>query len=218
MLPGAHELAPGLWRWKAYHDDWKHDVACLAYDTGSGLVLVDPLAPPQLREARRFWKALDAVARDRPGGVDVVVTLHYHRRSAAAVAHRYRGRVWAPAASVDRLGIHVDHAFTAGAMLPGEIHAYASGRDDEVVLWLPGPRAIVAGDVLLGGVRKPLRVCPASWLPRSVTRSDVARALSPLRALPVELVVPLHGAPIVDGARAALAAALDEADQAVSAS
>jgi glyoxylase-like metal-dependent hydrolase (beta-lactamase superfamily II) len=218
MLPDAQELAPGLWRWEAFHAEWKHDVACVAYDTGSALVLVDPLAPPQLREARRFWKALDAVVGDRPGGVHVVVTLHYHRRSAAAVAHRYRGRVWAPEGSVRRLRITVDDPFVPGATLPGGVQSYASGRDDEVVLWLPRPRAIVAGDVLLGGVRKPLRVCPASWLERSVSRADVARALRPLRALPVELVVPLHGPPVVEDAAVALAAALDEADQEVSAS
>ena len=218
MIPGAQELAPGLWRWEAFHEEWKHDVACVAYDNGSALVLVDPLAPAHLREARRFWKALDAVVRERPGGVDVIVTLHYHRRSAAAVAERYRGRVWAPEESVRRLRIDVDHPFSPGTTLPGETHAYASGRDDEVVLWLPGPRAVVAGDVLLGGVRKPLRVCPASWLDRSATRADVARALEPLRALPVRLVVPLHGPPVVENAAAALAAALDEANQAVSAS
>jgi glyoxylase-like metal-dependent hydrolase (beta-lactamase superfamily II) len=91
------------------------------------------------------------------------------------------------------------------------MRALATGRADEVVLWLPAQRAVVSGDVLLGGVRKPLRVCPKSWLPRGVARSDVARALMPLRELPVELVVPLHGEPVTTGAREVLAAALDEA-------
>lgn len=213
MLPGAEELAPGLWRWEAFHEEWQHDVACVALDAGDVVVLVDPLAPPSLRDARRFWKALDVAARDRP--VEVVVTLHYHRRSAAAVVSRYRrragARLWAPAGSVERLGVAVDTAFSPGDPLPGRLQALASGRDDEVVLWLPTQRAIVAGDVLLGGVRKPLRLCPQSWLPRSVARAEVARTLAPLRSLPTELVVPLHGPPVTDGAAAALAAALDEA-------
>ncbi len=213
MLPGAEELAPGLWRWEAFHDEWKHDVACVALDAGATLVLVDPLAPPTLREARRFWKALDTAAHGRP--VDVVVTLHYHRRSAEAVVGRYRGRagalLWAPAASVKRLGAAVDRPFSPGDPLPAGIEAFVTGRDDEVVLWLPVQRAIVAGDVLLGGVRKPLRVCPASWLPRGVSRAEVARALTPLRKLPVELIVPLHGPPVKTDAAATLRAALDEA-------
>ncbi len=217
MLPGAEELAPGLWRWEAFHEEWQHDVACVALDTGTGagapIVLIDPLAPPSLREARRFWKALDAAARDRP--VAGVVTLHYHRRSAVAVVSRYRARagaqLWAPLGSVTRLGVVVDRPFSPGDALPADIEAFASGRDDELVLWLPAHRAVVAGDVLLGGARKPLRVCPASWLPKGVSRSDVARSLAPLAKLPVGLVVPLHGPPVTSGAAAALATALDDA-------
>ena len=64
--------------------------------------------------------------------------------------------------------------------------AFAGGRDDEVVLWFPTQRALVSGDVLLGGVRKPYRVCPQSWLPDDVSRADVARTLEPLLELPVE--------------------------------
>ena len=213
LLPGAEELAPGLWRWEAFHEEWQHDVACVALDAGETLVLVDPLAPPTLREARRFWKALDAATRDRP--VDVIVTLHYHRRSAVAVVGRYRTRagalLWAPAGSVKRLDTVVDRPFAPGDPLPAGVEAFGSGRDDEVVLWLPAQRAIVAGDVLLGGVRKPLRVIPTSWLPRTASRAGVAQALAPMAKLPVELIVPTHGPPVRNDARRTLATALAEA-------
>ena len=106
MLPEREELAPGLHRWVAYHEEWKQEVASVALDAGERLVLIDPLAPPGLRDARRFWKALDGEARAR-AGVDVIVTLHYHRRSAAAVVERYRKRpgaaLWAPQGSVARV-------------------------------------------------------------------------------------------------------------------
>ena len=213
MLPGAEELAPGFWRWEAFHEEWNHDVACVALDAEGALLLVDPLAPPGLRDARRFWKALDHAVGDRP--VDVIVTLHYHRRSAVAVVGRCRGtkgaQLWAPVGSVKRLGAAVDRPFSPGDALPPGVEAFASGRADEVVLWLPGPRAVVAGDVLLGGERKPLRVCPASWLPRAASRAGVARALAPLTKLPVELVVPMHGPAVTKDSAAALAAALHEA-------
>jgi glyoxylase-like metal-dependent hydrolase (beta-lactamase superfamily II) len=214
MLPGSTELAPGLHTWTAHHAEWGKDVAGVAVEDGDRLVLVDPLAPAGARDARRFWKALDEAVSARRS-VDVVVTLHYHRRSAPAVADRYRKRgqaaLWAPRGSVERLRAPVDHPFVPGDGLPGGLEALATGLEGEVVLWAPAQRAIVAGDALLGGTRKPFRVCPPSWLPRGVTRADVARALAPLRDLPVALLVPTHGPPVVDGARAALAAALDEA-------
>ena len=198
----------------AYHEEWKQEVASVALDAGDGLVLVDPLAPAGLREARRFWKALDAVARER-SEIDVLITLHYHRRSAGEVVERYRRRpgaaLWAPEGSGERVRLPVDHAFAPGDALPGGLHAYASGRGDEAVLWLPAVGAIISGDVLLGGVRKPYRVCPPSWLPKDVRRADVAAALAPLLDLPVSLLVPTHGPPVTEGAAGVLEAALAEA-------
>ena len=211
VLPDADELAPGLYRWVAYHEEWKQDVACAALDAGDRLVLVDPLAPAGLRKARQFWRALDTEAKRRQG-IDVILTLHYHRRSSAAIVDRYRRRpgalLWSPQASVGRVGASVDRAFSAGDVLPGPIEAFASARDDEVVLWLPRQRALVSGDVLLGGVRKPYRVCPQSWLPSGVRRADVAAALAPLLELPVALLVPTHGPAVTEHAAEALAAAL----------
>jgi glyoxylase-like metal-dependent hydrolase (beta-lactamase superfamily II) len=209
VVPGATELAPGLHRWVTYYPGWGHDVASVAIEHEGGVVLVDPLAPSELREARAFWRALDA--RARKAAVDVVVTLHYHRRSAPDVAKRFDAPLWAPEGSVARLRVPVDRPFGPGDTLPAGLVAFATGRDDEVVLWHADSRALVSGDVLLGGVRKPYRVCPPSWLPDGVTRTDIARALAPLLDLPVELLVPLHGPPVTADAGAVLAAALAEA-------
>ena len=149
--------------------------------------------------------------------IDVIVTLHYHRRSAAAVVERYRqparrGAVGAAGERRERV-----HAARRPRLRTGRRAArrasrrYASGREDEVVLWLPAAGRIVSGDVLLGGVRKPYRVCPQSWLPKDVRRADVAAALAPLLDLPVSLLVPTHGPPVTEGAAEALEAALAEA-------
>ena len=214
MLPGAEELAPGLHRWVAYHEEWKKEVASVALEAGERLVLIDPLAPAGLRDARGFWKALDTAARAH-AGVDVIVTLHYHRRSAGSVVERYRKRpgaaLWTPQGSAGRLHAEVDHAFASGDALPGGIEARPSGLDYELVLWLPRQQALVSGDVFLGGVRKPYRVCPQSWLPKGVRRADVASALAPLLDLPVSLLVPTHGPPVTERAAEALEAALTEA-------
>jgi glyoxylase-like metal-dependent hydrolase (beta-lactamase superfamily II) len=209
-LPRADELAPGLFYWTAHHEEWGKDVGSVALSGKDGVVLIDPLAPHGVREARRFWKALDAGVEGRR--LDVVVTLHYHRRSAASVTGRYdHATLWAPEGSVGRLGVAVDRPFAPGDVLPAAIAAYATGRPDEVVLWLPEQRALVSGDVLLGGTRRAYRVCPSGWLPRGVTRHLVATTLEPLRQLPVALLVPTHGPPVLADARAVLATAIDDA-------
>ena len=60
---------------------------------------------------------------------------------------------------------------------------------DEHVLWLAEHGALVFGDSFPGG--------PVSddWLPEGQTRADYRSWLSPLLALPVELVLPTHGDP-----------------------
>src|SRR5206468_8959668 len=51
------EIAPGLWRWTAYHDEWKEDVGSTYCETTDGVVLVDPLVPHADQD--RFWRSLD---------------------------------------------------------------------------------------------------------------------------------------------------------------
>jgi glyoxylase-like metal-dependent hydrolase (beta-lactamase superfamily II) len=212
MLPGSEQLAPGLHRWVTFYPGWGHDVASVLIEQDDRIVLVDPLVPADRKPAAAFRRSLGAAAAGATG-FDVVVTLHYHRRSAPDLAARYDARLWAPAGSVARLRVPVDVPYGPGDALPGALVAHPSGRDDELVLWHRPTGALISGDVLLGGVRKPYRVCPPSWLPDGVTRADVARSLAPLLALPVELLVPLHGPPVTADAHAVLTAALAEARQ-----
>ena len=51
------EIAPGLWRWTAFHEEWNEDVGCVYVETEDGVVLIDPLVPPD--DTAKFWKALD---------------------------------------------------------------------------------------------------------------------------------------------------------------
>ena len=45
------EIAPGLHRWTARHEEWEEDVGSLALETDDGLILIDPIDPP--RDLRR---------------------------------------------------------------------------------------------------------------------------------------------------------------------
>jgi hypothetical protein len=60
---------------------------------------------------------------------------------------------------------------------------------DELVLWLSEHGALVFGDSFPGGP------VPDDWLPEGQMRADYRSWLSPLLALPVELVLPTHGDP-----------------------
>ena len=188
------EVAPGLRRWTAWHEEWQENVGCLAVDTDDGLVLIDPLDPP--RGLRR--------------PAHVLLTVHWHARSTNA------GQVWAHKRAVRLLsnrGVEVAHPFAPGERLPGGIQAFGTARPGEVGYWLPRQRALAVGDVLLGAGAKPrdtgaaLRLCPERWLGKA-THEDLRYSLTPLLELPVSRVLVSHGEPVLRGGRRALAAAL----------
>jgi glyoxylase-like metal-dependent hydrolase (beta-lactamase superfamily II) len=196
------ELAPGLWRWTGWHEEWKEDVGCVYLEAPDAVVLVDPLVPPEDRE--RFLEHLDRDVQRAGKPLHVLLTIYWHNRSAGELARRYRGKVWAPVRSalpVERRGHGPVDGFRPGDELPGGVQALASGRAAEVLFWLPEQRALVAGDVLLGS---PLRICPASWVGKG-GQAAVREALRPVLHLPVERVLVSHGEPVLRGGRSALA-------------
>jgi hypothetical protein len=156
----------------------------VAYAAPGTLVLVDPLVPDD------GWSVLDALVRAHGPAVHVLTTLQWHRRSRAAVVERY-------GAQTSR----------ARAAVPPGVEPVRLPRTLETMVWLPGPRALVPGDRLIGGRRGGLRVCPRSWLPR-VEPVALRVALAVLLELPVEMVLVSHGRPVLRGGRAAIARAL----------
>jgi hypothetical protein len=64
---------------------------------------------------------------------------------------------------------------------------------NDVVLWLKDKHAVVAGDTLVD-FGQGLEI-PAQRLREGVTREETAEPLRPLLELPVEHVLPAHGAP-----------------------
>lgn len=180
------EIAPGLRRWTAYHQDWQEDVGSLALETRDGLVLIDPLDPP--RELRR------------PD--HVLLTVFWHGRSTKELKAK---RVWAQRRSAQPLrnrGVNVTHPFSAGDELPGGVRAFQTARANEVVFWLPEQRSVAVGDALLGAGAKPrptndrLRLCPERWLGKA-THAELRASLRPLLELPVQRVLVAHGMPVL---------------------
>ena len=196
-VAALQEIAPGLSRWTALHEEWSEQVGSLALETDDGLVLIDPIDPPRpLRKPEH-----------------VLLTVFWHGRSAGELEAKH---VWAWSRSARRLrnrGIEVTDAFTGGDELPGGVRPLETARDGEVVFWLPRQRSVAVGDVLLGAGAKPratadpIRLCPARWL-GNASHDDLRASLRPLLDLPVQRVLVSHGEPVLRGGKRALAAVL----------
>ena len=205
--PFGIEVRPGFHSWEARHPEWRNDVRCAAYVTGRSVILLDPQLPKGAPR-NRMLEELDRLVRKNQLPLHVVTTVHYHSRSSLELLERYgeHARWWCAAGRRDYGG--AARRFQAGVRLPAGLRALPTARHDEVVIWIPRARILHAGDVLLGGKRKALRMCPPSWLPKGITSQDLAASLQPLRKLPVELLHVAHGPPIVEGVSSALTAAL----------
>ncbi|HEY7206939.1 MAG TPA: MBL fold metallo-hydrolase [Gaiellaceae bacterium] len=202
------ELRPGLWTWTASHPAWDgphHDwgpvVRSYALEAPDALVLFDPLEPPA-----------DLLERADGRRLAVIVTLFEHERSAGPLAERAGAEVFAPAAGLGRMAAAAT-GYAVGDRLPGDVRACTGFWPDEATLWIEAHRALVTGDVLLG--EPELRLQPDDWIEEGAstfgptTADDVRAGLRPLLDLPVELVLPTHGDPVVEDAAAALRGALE---------
>jgi len=197
----VQELRPGLWRWTAPHPEWEHaenwgpDVASVYAELPHAVVVIDPLVPPG--EDERFWSALDRDVERLGVPVHVLLTVHWHERSVAAVLERYGATLWRPEEKGE---------------LPEGVQAEIIRGSDwvEALFYLEPQRALVAGDLLIGadgGVELPVQ-----WFPKgeqewaeSTLKPELRKRLG---RLPVELVLVSHGEPVLSDGRAALDRAL----------
>jgi glyoxylase-like metal-dependent hydrolase (beta-lactamase superfamily II) len=197
----VQELRPGLWRWTANHPEWDHaeqwgpEVGSIYAELPDAVVLIDPLVPED--EEEKFWSALDRDIERAGRPVYVLLTVHWHERSVAAVLDRYKATLWRPEEKGE---------------LPAGVHAEVVKGSDwvEAMFFLEPHRALVAGDLLIGkdgGIE-----LPVAWFPKG--EQDWARdELKPmlrerLAALPVELVLVSHGEPVLSESAVALERAL----------
>ena len=183
------ELQSGLWHWEAPHPDWTAanadgwgpEVSSYAIDDGGRLLLVDPLAPPS---------EIDELASDRETAI--VLTCAWHERDARSLAERLGASVFVPSPE-EGDPIEGRQLFSAGDRLPVGVEAFPGKEANDLVLWVESRRALAVGDTVID--RGNGLELPVDWLPEGVTREQVLEALRPLLELPVELVLPTHGAP-----------------------
>jgi len=209
----VRELQAGLWHWQAPHPDWtasepwRDEVSSYAIDDGGRLLLFDPLAVPS--EILRL-----AAGRDSA----VVLTAPWHERDTQSLVERLGAPVFVPPPDtqedlVQKFGVTPEqaaggspdvawllagdngeaHLYSAGDRLAIGVEALPGREHNDLVLWVESRRAVVAGDTLADFGRG-LEI-PSEWLREGVTREQIVEGLQPLLALPVEVVLPAHGAP-----------------------
>jgi hypothetical protein len=197
----VQELAPGLWRWTGEHPEWDHaeswgpEVASVYAELPEAVVVVDPLVPAD--EEERFWSALDRDVERSGLPLHVLLTVHWHERSVAAVLDRYHATLWRPEEKGD---------------LPAGVHAEVVQGSDwmEALFFIEPHRALVSGDLLIG--RNGGIEIPVAWFPKD-EQEWAERELKPdllerLGGLPIELVLVSHGEPVLANGAAALRRAL----------
>jgi glyoxylase-like metal-dependent hydrolase (beta-lactamase superfamily II) len=188
----VRELQTGLWYWEAPHPDWTPaqggphgwgpEVSSYAIDDGERLLLFDPLAPPTL---------VDEVATGRDPVV--VLTCPWHERDARSLVERLGAPVFVPPPDEGNKDPIEGQVFSVGDRLPVGIEAFPGMEPNDLVLWVESRRALVVGDTLIDRGRG--LEFPADWANKGVPPDQILDALRPLLELPVELVLPTHGAP-----------------------
>jgi glyoxylase-like metal-dependent hydrolase (beta-lactamase superfamily II) len=201
----GEELRPGLRTWTAYHEEWEKHVRSFAIVESERLILIDPLLVGDQ------WDELDAMRGQ--SGLDVVLTIHWHARSAAEIRERNRdATVWAFAPDREEVEKRtaVDRTFEAGEELPGGLVPIAAPPRTEVLLWDAVHAALLCGDALLGDGEdgEGLHLAPESWTGGEGSHATLRSALAPVLDLPVEMVLTAHGEMVLGNAPAALRGAL----------
>jgi hypothetical protein len=187
------EIRPGLKRWAGPHPEFDPaegdldasytDVASALFHGEDAIVFFDPLVPDEL------WPQLDEEVKGSGKPVVVLTTIFFHERDRDAVARRYGGKLDGDAADV--------RAFSAER---------GNERGTEMAYWLEQPRAVVFGDAVLGDQKGGLMITPWARNPEGLERTRTA--LLSLLELPVEVVLPAHGNPVLENGHEALTRAL----------
>jgi glyoxylase-like metal-dependent hydrolase (beta-lactamase superfamily II) len=79
-------------------------------------------------------------------------------------------------------------------------------RGDEHAFWLESARTLVFGDAVLGNQQGGLRMTP--WARDAAGLERTRQAVEQLLELPVDVVLPAHGNPVLADGREALARAV----------
>lgn len=194
------EVSPGIYVWQAPHPEWAPDegwdevVTSYALDDGERLLVIDALEAPA---------ALTLLAAGRE--TTVLVSCPWHRRDAEPLADELGAELLVPPPDPDDAEPMAGRVYAAGERLAGGVEAFRGLEDNDMMLWIPHHRALVAGDTLID--RGEGLIFPRDWAARHGDPDELRDRLLGLLELDVEIVLPTHGLPTD---RAALERALTD--------
>jgi glyoxylase-like metal-dependent hydrolase (beta-lactamase superfamily II) len=185
----VREVRQGVWHWQAPHPEWNARgaawgkvVSSYALEVGDRLLLFDPLAvPTEIEEATAGRETV------------MVLTCPWHRRDAPRLAERHGWPIYVPPPDPPDPDPVKGEVFHAGDRLPIGVEAFPGREANDPVLWIESRRALVAGDTLIE--RDKGLEFPRDWAPDDASPQEIFESLQALLDLPVELVLPTHGAP-----------------------
>ncbi len=196
----ARVAMPGVWMWSAWQSDRGMPFNSYAFESDGGCIAVDPLP---LDDA-----SLGEIAK--LGGIrTIVVTNRDHVRAAPHLRERFGARLLASDLDAPLLGIPVDATFSHGdEVFPGAFAlALRHGKSPgEIALHVPGAKAAVVGDALIGAPAGALSVLPDEKLE---DRPAFVRELRRLWGLQLEALLLCDGQPLFANADAAIGALLE---------
>ncbi len=228
-----NEITPGLYRWTVAHPEWAPEkdkpggwgqmVGAVLFQPKKEnvVVLMDPIAPGDSEpEAAGFWKHLDKVVPKGKGQLVILLTNHFHSRTAQRVFDRYDQScscsLWAHVSVKEKEKVRLTHTFETRKKLPGGMEALPiDGYEaSETAYWLPEPRALVVGDAMTGIGDNEVRVAPASWAESTSEgqtryREKFRSSLRGLLKLNPEMLLVSHGEIVTKEGKQALSKALN---------
>jgi hypothetical protein len=198
MPASPHEVLPGVWHWRAYHERIQQDVS--SWYLPEVHVAIDPKLP----EEGVAWFT------ERGGVADVLLSCRHHYRDASDLVEAFGSTVRGPRSGLHEFtdGPQVE-GYDPGDELPGGVIAREVDAisPDETALHLPTHRAILIADGVVqwepGG---PLAFVPDFLMgddPQEV-KTGLTAAFERLLELDFDHLLLAHGEPLVGDGKAQL--------------
>jgi glyoxylase-like metal-dependent hydrolase (beta-lactamase superfamily II) len=188
------EVVPGIKTWSTFSEAKGFHFNGYAVQTGKGTVLVDPPEP-----GPDEWAELDSLAPYE----GVYVTNRNHSRAAADFRERFGAKVRIHERDAERAEVDADDLLKGGEKVAGEVEVvHAPGKSPgEIALYVPGKRALIVGDVVIGVPEGEL-----STYPDEVVRDmdELKRSAARLAELDFDALLLCDGRPFRSGGRDAL--------------
>lgn len=189
------EILSGVHTWSVFSEEKGFRFNGYAVETSTGTVLVDPPLPDE------GWHELDALA---PFAA-VYVTNRNHSRAAETFAERYGAPVRIHEHDAEQAQAVAQETVRGGETVGAEVVVvHVPGKSPgEVAFHVPGRRALIVGDVVIGVPPGNLSTYPDD---RIDDREELVRSAAKLLELDFESLLLCDGAPVITGGKEKLRA------------